>query len=344
MKNDTWFMPEYYQSFKCKADKCRNTCCRNWRIPVSKGEYEKLINMECSDELYSRVQRSFEVPDFIDEKCYRYISFNWLGQCPLQEKGLCSIHKEKGEEFLPKICRLYPRSFKRINDYNIASCSSSCEAVLEQLYNGASMKIVSGKLNESHEIFYEISEEDIDQIALFQNIIKDKSTSLAQSISDICLIVNKEEFEKDINRDTDALKQGLNLFERFAKSNIEFEDITKKVVDRYKGNDELYKQDVERFEEAYPEWMSYFEKVINNSMIYENFPFVDKRSDRTDSYKGLCVCYGLMRIMCVGIHNTNPGIDNIIDGLSALFHLIDHTPFYYNIAILAENSASMLKL
>ncbi|MBR3352286.1 MAG: hypothetical protein IKG35_09260 [Erysipelotrichaceae bacterium] len=57
-----WLHPQYYTLFSCKADKCRHSCCSSWKIPVSRREYERLINMECSDELYRRVQQAFEVP------------------------------------------------------------------------------------------------------------------------------------------------------------------------------------------------------------------------------------------------------------------------------------------
>ncbi len=72
--------------------------------------------MECSEELNRRVQGAFVMPDFVSDDIYRYVSFNWLGNCPIQDKGLCALHREKGEGYLPKICRLYPRSLKQIND------------------------------------------------------------------------------------------------------------------------------------------------------------------------------------------------------------------------------------
>ncbi len=90
--------------------------------------------------------------------------------------------------------------------------------------------------------------------------------------------------------------------------------------------------------------MEFFERMINNSMIYENFPFVDIRTDRTDSYRGLCVCYGLLRVLCIGNHHFNPGKDSLIDAVAALFHLIDHTSFYYNIACITDNAVIMIKL
>ena len=123
-----------------------------------------------------------------------------------------------------------------------------------------------------------------------------------------------------------------------------FPEYYRPVVERYDEHPELYADDSRRFEKDFPGWMEFFERVINNSMIYENFPFVDSRTDRTDSYRGLCVCYGLLRVLCIGNHHFNPDKGSLIDAVAALFHLIDHTSFYYNIACITDNAAIMIKL
>ena len=302
------------------------------------------MNMECSDDLYRRVHRAFEEPDFITDDCYRYISFNWLGDCPIQEKGLCSIHREKGEGLLPKICRLYPRSLKRINGINVASCSSSCEAVVELLYDNDNMNLTTETLGQEAELHYDVDEKDIQLIRNFQQILKDRSTTLVQSIYDICLIINEQEFIRDYNTRRNPLKEALSLLKRFSISNQRLQETAEAVIERYAENSELYDLDRLEFEKDFPGWMEFFERVINNSMIYENFPFVDSRADKTDAYRGLCVCYGLLRVLCIGNHFFNPDKEGLIDAVSALFHLIDHTAFYYNISIIADNAAIMLKL
>ena len=302
------------------------------------------MNMECSDDLYRRVHRAFEEPDFITDDCYRYISFNWLGDCPIQERGLCSIHREKGEGLLPKICRLYPRSLKRINGINVASCSSSCEAVVELLYDNDNMNLTTETLGQEAELHYDVDEKDIQLIRNFQQILKDRSTTLVQSIYDICLIINEQEFIRDYNTRRNPLKEALSLLKRFSNSNQRLQETAEAVIERYAENSELYDLDRLEFEKDFPGWMEFFERVINNSMIYENFPFVDSRADKTDAYRGLCVCYGLLRVLCIGNHFFNPDKEGLIDAVSALFHLIDHTAFYYNISIIADNAAIMLKL
>ena len=287
---------------------------------------------------------AFEVPEMITEDRFRYISFNWLGFCPLQDQKLCAIHRDKGEELLPMICRLYPRSFKNINGVNFVSCSGSCEAVIEMLFDNDAMKVVSGELDAEIETIHNIPEDSIRQLSHFQQIIQDRSTTLAVSLYDICSIVNEEEFIKDFFAGDDALQNALTVLHKLYKSNAQLEDIAGPIIDRYTDDPSLYKTDIKEFENDYPEWMTFFERVINNSMMYECFPFVDSRFDKTLSYKGLCVSYGLMRVICAGNHHFHKDKDSLIDAISALYHLIDHTSFYYNVNVLTDNAAVMIKL
>ena len=343
MNNDRWLVPSYYPNFQCKADKCRHSCCSSWHIPITRQEYYRLITMECSDELNRRIQYAFIVPETVSDECYRYISFNWLGECPIQEKGLCYLHREKGEDYLPRVCRLYPRSLKKINDQKVASCSSSCEKVVEMLYEMDSLEMIEIEMAETPQLLYSLNEEDIKQIISFQDIIRDETTSLAQSIADICKIINKEEFEKDYASDFDPLKEALRLLNKYSFSNEVLHELLDFINERYE-DESLYEKDRENFEEFFPGWMTFFERLINNSMIYECFPFFDKRADKTSTYKGLCICYGLLRVVCVAQIAASKEKDKLIDAVVSLFHLIDHTAFYYNAALLCENAAALLKL
>ena len=337
-------MPEYYRHFICKADRCRNTCCSGWRIPISKKEYYRLITLDCSKELDHRIQRSFSIPETVTEEHFRYVSFNWEGVCPIQEEGLCNLYREKGEDVLPEVCRLYPRSLKNINGHNVACCSSSCERVVELLLETNDLNLIEVTMEAEAKITYTVPETDAGQIRQFQDILKDRSTSLIQSIADICRIINEKEFSADFNEEKDPLQEGLKSLYYFSEGEDRLAEICHKVIERYENDPSLYEKDRELFEKRFPEWMSFFEKVMNNSMIYENYPYVDKRADKTGVYKGLCLCYGLLRILCIGNTAEDESTETLIDTVTALFRMIDHTAFYYNASIISENAAILLKL
>jgi len=336
-------MPSYYKDFKCKCEKCRHSCCHGWQIPLSKEEYERLITMNCDENLRHRLDISFKEPDIIDDDRYRIISFNYVGDCPIQKDGLCNIQSELGEECLPKICRLYPRSLKMVNDKLIACCSSSCERVIEMLIEEDDFKMVNEELDVEPSLTYKVDGDVLKQIEVFQKIMKDRNTSLRHSIIEICRLVNKEEFEKDFNCELNPLSEGIELLDRLAKNGF-LADIKDEIRLRYTNNYYQYEEDKENFEKLFPKWNYYFENILNNSLLYENFPFVDNRFDRTNCYKGLCASYGLLRLVCIGYTSIHSSKDDLVDCMAALFHLIDHTAFYYNINILDKSPALLLNL
>ena len=97
------FAPDYYEKFKCIADKCRHSCCIGWEIYIDGATYEKYkaLDNPIKDELLSSIENSSEGIRF--KQSYR-------GRCPmLSECGLCRLITAVGEEMLSDICRLHPR-------------------------------------------------------------------------------------------------------------------------------------------------------------------------------------------------------------------------------------------
>lgn len=342
MANKKWLIPSYYTKFKCKCEKCRHTCCSSWKITVSQKEYFELIGMECSKELHEKIEASFIEPEFPTTEVYKYISYNWLGNCPMQKDGLCLLHKEKGADHLPLICRLYPRSLKEINGHLIGCLSSSCERVIELLKDEKDFKLVYEDINEVPTIKLDLDNKIIDDIININNILK-SFNSLKDNIKTICRQVNKDEFDKEYETSSDPLIEALNILDRFKSSDSFFEEINDKLQERYKDSSQYY-IDKENFKKKYPDYDKFFMNVINNSLLYETFPFVDDRFDKTNAFKGLCASYGLLCLFAVGYTSINDDENSLIDATSELFHLIEHTAFYYNVNIITNKAASLLKL
>ena len=38
--------PDYFDEFKCIADKCEDTCCAGWGIVIDDKSYEKYLSIE----------------------------------------------------------------------------------------------------------------------------------------------------------------------------------------------------------------------------------------------------------------------------------------------------------
>ncbi len=339
-----WIVPEYYPDFKCKMSDCRHTCCQGWRIPVSFREYSRLIGIPCSRKLRERIDVAFAEPETVSEERYRWISYDWQGRCRLLEDGLCLLCTENWAECLPAICDLYPRSLRQYNEQKVACCSSACERVVEMLAEADSLKMTTAEIDRQPLIHTDVDEQSARKLLDFQKILKDRSTTLVESLEEICLRVNRKQFTDDSQSNADPLQQGLEILGRLTERQSYLYDILEELRERYQNDPQRYSADCQAFQERFTDWMRIFENVINNSLIYENFPFVDSRFDDTDAYKGLCATYGLMRLVCIGHTAIHPDRRALVDAIAALFHLIEHTAFYYNANVVVGNGAVLLKL
>lgn len=100
--------PDYFAQFHCIASDCPETCCAGWEVvvdPESEQRYRAL-----STPLGERIRSMLAVED--GETCFHC---NPDGRCPfLNDRNLCDIQAEMGEEALCRTCHLYPRF---INDF-----------------------------------------------------------------------------------------------------------------------------------------------------------------------------------------------------------------------------------
>lgn len=184
--------PKYYDKFSCIGGKCTNSCCAGWSIDWLKSEVEKLKNAECSAELRSVVEKSFQ-----PKAAHFCIVLKDNNDCPFHnDEGLCMIQKELGEEYLSITCSKYPRRTVIHGQTVTRSCSCSCPAVLDLLFEDSSamrmevknihsdFKSTVGMINDTQErvdktpvLFFR------EQIGDFYNkIITDKNISLETAI------------------------------------------------------------------------------------------------------------------------------------------------------------------
>lgn len=126
---------EIYSEFKCKADKCKHSCCKGWEIDIDEDTllYYKSLDTELGNEIRQNIHEGedtfFKLTD--DKKC----PF-------LKDDGLCKIIEELGEDALCDICRLHPRFFVEINDYSLAGVGLSCEKASELLFEKKSLNFI----------------------------------------------------------------------------------------------------------------------------------------------------------------------------------------------------------
>ena len=130
---------EIYREFTCKADKCKHTCCRGWEIDIDDDtlDYYNGLDTELGNEIRKNISgcgQEGESASFMltTDEC-----------CPfLKDDGLCRIIEELGDDGLCDICRLHPRFYESINDYNLAGVGLSCEKASELLFGKKSLDFI----------------------------------------------------------------------------------------------------------------------------------------------------------------------------------------------------------
>ena len=98
------FSPSYYKSFKCIAEKCTHSCCVGWEIDIDE---KSLHRYEKAEGKYpDEIRKSIEYGDT------PHFRLRENERCPhLDERGLCRIIIECGEDFLCDICKEHPRFY-----------------------------------------------------------------------------------------------------------------------------------------------------------------------------------------------------------------------------------------
>ena len=119
-------MPDYYNKFRCIADKCPDTCCVGWGIVVDDVSMKRYSKLPEADKAYIMSRIDTDESTFIQND----------GRCPfLNDKLLCDMHSQYGEAMLCKTCRRYPRHFEEYGDLVEACLSMSCPVAAEMIIN-----------------------------------------------------------------------------------------------------------------------------------------------------------------------------------------------------------------
>ena len=118
--------PDFYDSFKCIAGRCTDTCCVGWEIDVD----------EASQEAYRKVAGAFgdKLRENIEDGHFRLLPHD---RCPfLDVNNLCEIFANLGEGALCNICREHPRFVEVYGDIMEKGIGLCCEEAVRLLLEG----------------------------------------------------------------------------------------------------------------------------------------------------------------------------------------------------------------
>ena len=135
------YCPPYYQTFRCIAGDCPDSCCHEWQVAVDEASAARYCALEgaLGDALRSAL--------YDEEGCT--LMRNQNGRCPMwRDDGLCRIQAELGEGALCDVCRDFPRLRQDYGDFVELSLEMSCpeaaRIMLGQDFPGLTAETVPG--------------------------------------------------------------------------------------------------------------------------------------------------------------------------------------------------------
>ena len=165
--------PTIYHKFQCKADQCENTCCQLWTIDIDEPTAERYHSMTGS------LGESLRQAITVDDEGSHFIFSKTQPMCPLlNEKGLCKVVLELGEEGLCDTCHMHPRFYKYIEDLELCGVGLSCEASVELLAQQEPMDFLLFTIEDDHNEFN--SEERLTLHNIFELLAFDLDPNLFQ--------------------------------------------------------------------------------------------------------------------------------------------------------------------
>lgn len=137
MKN---YQPDYYNKFKCIADKCSITCCQEWKIAVDEATNRKWKKLSPPDTLstapFSADKVSGKSENLSSYTCCKdgslVIKLDENHRCPFLSKDkLCHLVMTYSDEVLSETCTLFPREIHRFSTHEERTLMPCCPAVID---------------------------------------------------------------------------------------------------------------------------------------------------------------------------------------------------------------------
>ncbi|NFO04373.1 hypothetical protein FDB23_09655 [Clostridium botulinum] len=240
--------PDYVKNFICIGNKCEYDCCSGWDIGIDKKTFKKYRKINLNKPIKRLINENIiKEKECVDNSVYAKIRLvEETKTCPfLNDKKLCEIYIQCGEEYLSNTCNQYPRILNTVDGIFERTCYTSCPEItnlffndelmtFDQIYDEIDMKksTLSMDLNTDSEIithknFWILREISID-------IMQNRNFTLEERMFILGLVINK--VEKDIKSGENDIKKVVNdVLSTYYNRNInkyleqlEFKDIVKK--------------------------------------------------------------------------------------------------------------------
>lgn len=159
----------YYNQFKCIADRCKHSCCVHWEISV---DDETLNN-------YKRLGKEDILCHIKDGE----IALTDDCRCPfLDGEGLCKIIKSLGEKYISEICREHPRFYNRICGRIECGIGASCEEACRIILSSDDFCDMYSAVTEEKEPAFETDFDTISHREYIYSVLSDGALSYGEKL------------------------------------------------------------------------------------------------------------------------------------------------------------------
>lgn len=183
----TEVFPNYYNKFKCIADKCEHNCCIGWEIDIDQETMKRYKSLE--------KDTGFKFSDNIEENHFKLKDED---RCAfLNSHGLCDIICSFGEDALCDICSLHPRFKNFYTHFNEVGLGLSCEEAARIILSAEEKFFISppGGVPLTHE-----EEDFFEERSTALDILQNRTKTIAERFSYLA-----ERFDTEITSDIEKL-------------------------------------------------------------------------------------------------------------------------------------------
>lgn len=207
------FKPTYFDEFHCIADRCPDSCCKEWDVQVDPeaAAFYRSLPGPLGDRLR-------EVLKDEDGETVMAITD---GRCPMwRQDGLCRIQAELGEAALCKTCREFPRLTHDYGDFIERGLELSCPEAARIILTAIPQPAIREEVPGTAEPEYDTDAMDVlkQTRETAMNLISDPRFSVPEMLALLLLYGYQAQGELDGDdiRPFDA-GQGLDTIRDFAK-------------------------------------------------------------------------------------------------------------------------------
>ncbi|MDK0606193.1 flagellin lysine-N-methylase [Clostridium perfringens] len=234
-------VPNYFNEFKCIASECEDTCCAGWEIVIDDETHKRYENVEgeFGEILRSKIVKSDGENIFLLNN----------GNCSfLNEKKMCEIYINLGEDHLCYTCQQFPRYTEEFLDLKEVGLSLSCPEAARII------------LRRAENTTFNLSEEDKCENEIKEELEDDLSLSCENINPSNCTLGKCSNSKDNENRKSSNLSESENR-ECFELRNSEDSECNNSEVDSFTDDEDCFDEGID--EEVLSEFLECRNIVFN---------------------------------------------------------------------------------